>query len=235
MKFIIARIKHFFYNKLIPATIFKNTWRERMSRQEFYFEAFRALAFNGIDGEYVEFGSCGGKTFSMAYHHSRRQKLPLSLWSFDSFEGLPTTEEVSDIHPRWVGGTMKTGLSDFHSICKANGIPEDRYHVVSGFYDHTLPKFSPTDEPKNICLAYIDCDLYSSTKTVLEFLESRIKHGMIIAFDDYYCWSKTDISGERKAMLEFLEKNSQWQLVPYMKFGWAGMSFVVEVVRPELK
>lgn len=119
-------------------------------------------------------------------------------------------------------------LDQFHDICAASGIPRSEYHVVPGFYDETLPAMSPTDEPKNIALAYIDCDLYSSTKTVLEFLMPRLKHGMIIAFDDYFCWSKSEISGERRAMLEFFTNNATWALVPYMQFGWGGNSFVVE-------
>jgi hypothetical protein len=55
-----------------------------------------------------------------------------------------------------------------------------------------------------------------------------MKHGMIIAFDDYYCWSATQISGERMAMLEFFSENPEWVLSPYMQFGWHGQSFVVE-------
>ena len=74
----------------------------------------------------------------------------------------------------------------------------------------------------------IDCDLYSSTKTVLEFLMPRLKHGMIIAFDDYFCWSATQISGERKAMMELFSKDCRWEMVPYMQFGWHGNSFVIE-------
>jgi hypothetical protein len=84
------------------------------------------------------------------------------------------------------------------------------------------------DAPINIALAYIDCDLYSSTKVVLQFLMPRLKHGMIIAFDDYFCWSTTQISGERMAMIESFSNNSQWELVPYIPFGWHGQSFVVE-------
>ena len=52
-------------------------------------------------------------------------------------------------------------------------------------------------------MAYIDCNLYSSTVTVLEFLAPRLKHGMIVAFDDYFCWSPTQVSGERFALHEF--------------------------------
>ena len=54
---------------------------------------------------------------------------------------------------------------------------------------------------------------------------------MIIAFDDYFCWSATKISGERMAMLELFSETSEWNLVPYMQFGWGGLSFVVESKR----
>ena len=63
---------------------------------------------------------------------------------------------------------------------------------------------------------------------MLDFLLPRLKHGMIVAFDDYYCWSADQISGERRALLEFLEANTEWRFLQYRDFGWAGESFVVE-------
>ena len=86
----------------------------------------------------------------------------------------------------------------------------------------------PGDQPVNIALAYLDCDLYSSTCEVLKFLLPRLKHGMIVAFDDYFCWSAERPSGERQAMLEYLGDNDRWHLLPYVQFGWHGQSFVVE-------
>ena len=52
--------------------------------------------------------------------------------------------------------------------------------------------------PTNIALAYIDCDMYSSTKTVLEFLLPRLKHGRTLAFDDYFCWADDRVSGGKR-------------------------------------
>lgn len=77
-------------------------------------------------------------------------------------------------------------------------------------------------------LAYVDCDLYSSTAEVLRFLGTRLKHGMIVAFDDYYCWSGTAVSGERNACNEFFAGHPEFRLLPYLPFGWHGMSFVIE-------
>jgi len=59
--------------------------RERLYRQEFFSNAFKALRFNGIDGDYAEFGSWGGLTFGLAYQESRRRGHSAKLWAFDSF------------------------------------------------------------------------------------------------------------------------------------------------------
>lgn len=123
---------------------------------------------------------------------------------------------------------MAISIEKLHEKCDANGITRDAYTVVAGCYEDTLKDTAPGAQLNNIALAYIDCDLYSSTRTVLEFLMPRLKHGMIIAFDDYFCWSATHVSGERQAMLEFFHNNPDWELVPYMPFSWGGQSFVVE-------
>jgi O-methyltransferase len=122
---------------------------------------------------------------------------------------------------------MATSLEEFHAICSTARIPRDAYTVVPGFYADTLPK---ADAPTDVALAYVDCDLYSSTTEVLEFLEPRLKHGMIVAFDDYFCWSSTQQSGERRALLDFTSGRSGWDWLPYMQFSWAGASFVLEDV-----
>jgi hypothetical protein len=187
-----------------------------------------ALSFNGIDGDYVEFGCHGGLTFDLAYQESRRVGHPCVLWGFDSFSGLPAQQTSEDEHPQWMPGTMHTSLDDFHSICKYNGIPLSAYRIVPGFYKETLADDSSSSLPSDICLAYVDCDLYSSTVSVMRFLRTRIKHGMIIALDDYYCWSSAQISGEKKALNELFAGDLDWRLEPYVQYNWSGMSFVVE-------
>ena len=211
--------------KLVPD---ERTERERRDRQDFFYKAFKALSFNGIDGDYVEFGCCGCTTFAMAYNEAITYSNEVKLWAFDSFQGFPSPKTAKDSHPVWGEGKMSMDLEQFHKLCARKQIPRDAYEIIPGFYDKTLPTISDTEEPKNIALAYIDCDLYSSTKEVLDFLWPRLKHGMIIAFDDYFCWSATQISGERMALLEKISENSKWQLLPYIQFSWFGFSFIVE-------
>ena len=164
---------------------------ERSERRELMRKAFRALAFNGISGDYLEFGSWGGMTFALAYKESRRANFRCKLWSFDSFRGLPPQASPEDEHRVWVEGSMSTGLEEFRAICRRNGISDDDYITVPSYYEDTIAQEDKIGLPlpNDVALACIDCDLYSSTKSVLRFLSSRMKHGMILALDDYYCYS----------------------------------------------
>jgi hypothetical protein len=208
--------------------IFDVPVQERVWKQQFFYNAFRALWYNRIDGDYAEFGCWSGSSFWLAHLESRKHGHPARLWAFDSFQGLPAAESAMDEHPNWARGDMSMSVDEFHQACARDGVPRSAYEVVPGFYHDTLDRMAPTDRPVNIALAFIDCDMYSSTRSVLGFLMPRLKHGMIIAFDDYFCWTPTQPSGERRAMVEFLGDHPKWNLLPFMNFGWHGQSFVVE-------
>ena len=229
--------------RLIPMSVrqARHQWRDRIldnerhselvGRRNFLRSASKAIAFNGITGDYAEFGCCGGGTFGMAYQALRARDLAAKLWAFDSFAGFPPQSFPEDEHPVWVAGGMAFSLSDFHAVCRSKGMRLDRdYKIVQGYYGDSLAddRLERADRPRDIALAYIDCDLYSSTMDVLRFLRPRFKHGMIFAFDDYYCWSANQVSGERNACNEIFAVNGQFRLVPYIQFGWHGMSFVLE-------
>ncbi len=201
---------------------------ERQARSDLIHQAFVTLGFNAIEGDYVEFGSATATTFAHAARASKRDRhRKRKLWAFDSFAGLPPADGPEDKHPRWIPGTMKTGIEEFKSICRRKNITN--YGIVPGFYSESLRNKSDNFFPaKSIAFIYIDCDMYSSTAEVLNFILPRLQHGMIIAFDDYWCYSTDNISGERKAFLEILKPSDKWNFEPYIQFGWSGMSFVVE-------
>lgn len=201
------------------------------AKSGFFRDAFVALSFNGISGDYAEFGSFGGTTLYLAYEEIKQNSAARKMWAFDSFSGLPETDDPRDEHPAWIAGSMAMSVENFRSALDERGVPRGAYTTVEGHYDETLPKLGVDGAPVDIALAYVDCDMYSSTASVLEFLAPRLKHGMIVAFDDYYCWTPTDVSGERAALDEFLAANPQWNFHRYRDIGWGGASFVVEDAR----
>lgn len=222
-------------HQIMPAV--NNPYAER---EEFLRRAFLTICFNGIDGDYAEFGCASGTTFRLAYQAFRsaceryRPNVPYlqedrRFWAFDSFSGLPAAEVPQDDHPFWTPGALSFSVDDFHQVCARHYIPRSAYEVVVGFYNETLAVDAAARRlPSEIALAYIDCDLYSSHMSVLRFLLPRLKHGMILALDDYYIWSSTQVSGARRAVVEVFSAHPDWRLVPYLQFGGHGMSYVVE-------
>ena len=57
-----------------------------------------------------------------------------------------------------------------------------------------------------ISLLHVDCDLYSSTKTIFDRLNDWIVPGTIIVFDEYFNYSGWELH-EFKAFQEFREAN----------------------------
>jgi O-methyltransferase len=200
---------------------------EMPQRKEFFRRAFHYLTFNSIDGDYAEFGCYGGMTFRIAWSACHNVGYGAHLWGFDSFEGLPDSEDARDHHVRWTPGWLATPLEEFHEICALGSIPRDRYTAVPGYYSVSLRPDAQGPRPEKISFAYIDCDLYSSTLEVLTFLETRLRPGSVLGFDDWFCYSPSRPSGERLAALEHFA-DSAWALVPFVQYGWYGMSFLVE-------
>lgn len=197
------------------------------AKRAFMRNALIALDFNGISGDYAEFGCYGGVTMHLAYEAINEGATARHMWAFDSFEGLPPQADERDEHPAWRPRSMAMSETEFIEEMRKRAVDDSAYTTVVGFYDESLPAIGD-GAPLDIALAYVDCDMYSSTTSVLDFLSPRLKHGMIVAFDDYFCWSSSALSGERTALLEFIEANSRWNFLRYRDFDFGGTSFVVE-------
>jgi O-methyltransferase len=195
----------------------------------FFWDAFTAVDVNGISGDYVEFGSWGCNTLRHAFHACEQFGATRHLWAFDSFEGLPPSDEPLDEHPALVPGFGQGGVEAFHATCAGFAVPRHAYTAVEGYYEDTLPPLGTDREPRDIAIAYVDCNLYSSTVAVFEFLAPRLKPGMIVGFDDYFLWNRdSGVSGEREALHEFLDAHPQWHFHRFKDIHWGGVAFVVE-------
>jgi len=73
---------------------------------------------------------------------------------------------------------------------------------------------------------YIDCDLYSSTMTVLQFVEKIAVTGTWILFDDYWCFRGSPKFGEQRAINEWLQSNKRIGLSDYCNFRVYGKAFI---------
>ena len=187
---------------------------------------------NGLEGDYLEFGSLQGRTFRLACEHHRRDfEGRMHFWLFDSFQGLPEPTGI-DVDPKWRSGLLAWPLNDLHLVAEEIGAPRTAYTPVEGYYDDSLtPELAAqlVADGVRAGIVYVDCDLYSSTKVVLEFVRPLLQTGTVLCFDDYYCFQGDPGKGEQLALREFLEAEPGVGVVEYYRYGWHGRSFIVHL------
>ena len=126
----------------------------------------QALDLVTVDGFTAEFGVHSGTTIRLiAAQRTGR------VYGFDSFEGLPEAWHLA------------YGKGHFDRQGAKPEVPEN-VTLVKGWFEDTLPKFAAEIEGPAAFL-HVDCDLYSSTRTVFEALGDRVVPGTVIVFDEY--------------------------------------------------
>jgi predicted O-methyltransferase YrrM len=143
---------------------------EHMPTAKVYWESQDTLryALGEIKGPglALEFGVATGTTLRIIADAVAADR---TVAGFDVFTGLPETwrtgfpaGEFAQQPPDILGAT-----------------------VIAGMFDDTLPAFlAQTDEV--IAFMHVDCDLYSSTKTVLDLTGDRLAPDAVLVFDEFF-------------------------------------------------
>jgi hypothetical protein len=137
----------------------------------------------------LEFGVYTGKTINLISKSFKK------VYGFDSFEGLP---------------------EDWNGVCKKERfniikLPDVDTNVIliKGWFNETLETFLSNNNDIDIDMIHIDCDLYSSTKTIFDLMikYNKFKKGLIIVFDELINYNKF-YEGEIKALYEICRDNN---------------------------
>jgi O-methyltransferase len=186
--------------------------------------AFSYCMNNKIPGDYTEFGVYEGRASREAYKAAMRNGFSnIQFYVFDSFAGLPEVTGV-DAGAVFHEGQFACSRADYEKNLRKDKINLSKFEIIEGYFDQTLPGYRNASQ---VAIAWIDCDLYESTVTVLDFLTDRMVNGSLIIFDDWFCFEGGSSKGEQLACKEWLEKNPDIVLTEYQKFHWAGISFIV--------
>lgn len=160
-------------------------------------------------GLFLEFGVHRGSSIEKIANLTSEK-----VYGFDSFEGIPEKWHNMEAHAFSLGGEVPEGplrsmdqYLDFEdkSASKETGEWPKNIELIKGWFEDSVPKFAKREEIKNrkISFLHIDCDLYTSTKTIFEHLGHLIEEGTIIAFDEIYGYDRFE-EHEAFAFAEFL-------------------------------
>lgn len=144
-----------------------------------------ALSIAPKGGMALEFGVFSGTTLKIIAdarnHHA--------TFGFDSFEGLPEG---------WRSG-FPAGAFAVDQLPQVPGA-----ELVVGWFNETLPGFLEKHEGP-VDFLHVDCDLYSSSKTVFDLVGPRLRAGSIVMFDEFFNYPGWQ-QHEYKAWAEFAEE-----------------------------
>lgn len=138
-------------------------------------------------GDWLEFGVYKGVSANIFL----KGMGPNKLFLFDSWDGLP---EDWGNHKK---GKFKYDVPKF---------TDNRVKIVKGLFEHTIPQWVEKYPKPSVALVHIDCDLYSSTKCVLENIDRLITSDTLMLFDELL---GTELMREHegRAFFEYIETN----------------------------
>ena len=170
-------------------------------------DAIRRVA--ALDGCICEFGVYQGYTLRLLAQAAPERR----VYGFDSFEGLPEQwREGFD------AGAFSTEIPRFE---------EPNVELVPGWFENSLPTFlQRVDTP--IALLHVDCDLYSSTRTVLQYLAPRLAAGAVVVFDEYLNYPGWQ-QHEHRALREAQAAGFRFE---YSAYTEAGEQLMITVASP---
>lgn len=161
-------------------------------------------------GDIYEFGVYGGATLQCLLEQLEQHNIKYNrVFGFDSFCGLPAKCEDS-------GYSFCEGNYSAKQLYNTNDAEKIKQYIlkkthfipilIEGFFENVLTSELIVEYGmKPASFIHIDCDLYSSTCTVLEWIFSNklYQSGTIIRYDD---WFPEILSGEEKAHSEMCKK-----------------------------
>ncbi len=186
----------FFNNCPIPDE--KKIWhqflyinRQTLSRFLSFYKLYQQIL--DVPGQIFEFGVYYGRDIPALihmrgiyepYNYSRK------IVGFDTFTGLPKTHEKDGIGVlKGTFGVPKNYIEYLEKLLlyheKENPLSHiKKFELVEGDVRNTLKPYLEKYPETLISLAYLDMDLYSPTKYVLEVIQSYLIKGSIVVFDE---------------------------------------------------
>jgi O-methyltransferase len=188
----------------------------------------RLKAAGGVPaGHYYEFGLFRGYTLHHAEKTARKLQFDaMSFHGFDSFQGLPVVEGIDRMGQQFFEGQFACSKEGVTANLRRHGTDLSRVTLTEGFFcDSLTEELKRRSDFARAAVAFIDCDLYSSTRDVLAWLESLLQDGSMLLFDDWFAFGGAKELGQQKAFAEFQAQHPAWAVDHLFDFEPDGRVF----------
>jgi hypothetical protein len=137
----------------------------------------------------LEFGTSDGYSFVKLLYATRYLGLEkrVKVHTFDSFEGMPASNDTRDRDwlrgDDWAQGQFRGNYRALNDYCSQH---YNNFEIHKGYFENSIDtEFLASLVQYPPILVWIDCDYYTSARTVLTRLINAIPNGAVIYFDEY--------------------------------------------------
>ncbi len=228
-------------------------WNASMTLIE---KAARFIVNDKIPGDYLEFGVFRGDSFRKAYKainaaFERRvttaynatpedNQQRRTIWdnvryfAFDSFQGLPELDGVDKQTTDFAAGQYSASMDEFKANVSRHGVDLKQVVCVPGWFENTCgAQTIEQHQMRKASVIWVDCDLYHSAATVLNFVTPLLQDGTVIIFDDWYAYRGNPRLGEQRAFSEWIERVEGFSFTEFHKEGTYRNSFIASSLAVE--
>jgi hypothetical protein len=155
----------------------------------------------------LEFGTHRGYAFTKMLYAAEYMGLAdrVTVHAFDSFAGLPPPADRRDENlvtedAVFAAGQFPGNYEELERYCRSR---YTNYAIHRGYFEDVLtPEVLETFREQLPILVWIDCDYYSSTRTVMERLLPFIPSACLVYLDDYDYNYGSRLTGEARVLHE---------------------------------
>ena len=190
-----------------PRKIFR-LWLHGFYRMEHIYDVLR-FARDTYKGRFtiLEFGTNEGYSFTKMLYATRYLGMAdrVTVHGFDTFQGMPETRDRRDHNiisgeEEWVKGQFRGDDRKLNQYCSRR---YSNFRLHKGKFDETLSQeFLESLRSEKPILVWIDCDYYTSAKTVIERLLPYLPNGCVVYFDEYEFNFGSRFTGESRIVHE---------------------------------
>jgi hypothetical protein len=186
------------------------------------------------DFDYFEFGVLNGESVVEAIRQLRGGGLR-HVTGFDTFAGIPALQEAdaksqaqapSFVKGQYAGMSIEGVRS---SILAATNFPNEQLSLVEGDFRESLASYRPSHVVGFPLVVHIDCDLYSSSASALEWCADIAGDGTWLLADDYWCYRGSSQRGQRRAIHDVLAHHLRVEITPYCNYKGFGRAFIINL------
>lgn len=196
----LGRVKDWPYHRCVELAV------RAFATREGYAVAFPGSGNPESGYSMLEFGVANGGSFQILLHFRDvwlkrlRLKNTVTALGFDTFGGIPAPRDGDAGLPWKEGDFQRSDLENLQAHLERR---YSDFRLVKGQFKDTLEDCDEFLRRNPPIFVSVDCDYYSSTMDVLEFLLPEIApHGCLFYFDDVAINFWSDKTGELRAISE---------------------------------